>query len=193
MRHASLLLFCLLVTFASMSVGQTSHRRPAPKTQSDTSSAAEDRAAIQELDDREIKANLALDVKALELLWDPEIISMPPGHAAISGLEANRAYLEEVAKQMENFQILGYEQAWQEVRIVGDYAYELGTVQTRIGPMNPGPEVDTTYNMMRILKKQPDGAWRIYRAIWNNAAAPKSPEKPPETPTEKPPAEDRLH
>ena len=112
MRRASLLLFCFLMTFAPMGVGQTSHRRPSPKTQGDTSSAAEDRAAIQELDDKEIKANLALDVKAMELLWDPEIISMPPGHAAISGLEANRAYLEEVAKQMESFQILGYEQAW---------------------------------------------------------------------------------
>jgi ketosteroid isomerase-like protein len=193
MRHTSLLLFCLMVTLASMSEAQTSHRRPSPKTQNDTSSAAEDRAAIQELDDKEIKANLALDVKALELLWDPEIVSMPPGHAAISGLEANRAYLKEVAKQMENFQILGYEQAWQEVRIVGDYAYEFGTIQTRIGPMNPGPEVDSLYNMMRILKKQPDGAWRVYRAIWNNASAPKTPEKAPETPTEKPPAEDRLH
>jgi ketosteroid isomerase-like protein len=193
MRHASLLLFCFLMTFTSMSAGQTSHRRPSPKTQSDTSSAAEDRAAIRELDDKEIKANLALDVKALELLWDPDIISMPPGHPAVNGLEANNAYLEQEAKAMENFQILGYEQAWQEVRITGDYAYELGTVQTRIGPMNPGPEVDTTYNMMRILKKQPDGSWRIYRAIWNNASGPKTPEKPAETPTEKPPAEDRLH
>jgi ketosteroid isomerase-like protein len=108
-------------------------------------------------------------------------------------LEANSAYLEQEAKAMENFQILGYEQAWQEVRITGDYAYELGTVQTRIGPMNPGPEVDTTYNMMRILKKQPDGSWRIYRAIWNTASVPKGPEKPTETPAEKPPAEDRLH
>ena len=193
MRHASLLLFCFFMTFTSMSAGQTSHRRPSPNTQSDRSSAAEDRAAIQELDDKEIKANLALDVKALELLWDPDIVSMPPGHPAVNGLEANNAYLEQEAKAMENFQILGYEQAWQEVRIAGDYAYELGTVQTRIGPMNPGPEVDTTYNMMRILKKQPDGSWRIYRAIWNNASAPKNPEKPAETPAEKPPAEDRLH
>jgi ketosteroid isomerase-like protein len=193
MRNTSLLLFCLLVTLAPMGVGQTSHRRPSPKTQGDASSALEDRAAIQELDDKEIKANLGLDVKAMELLWDPEIISMPPGHAAISGLEANRVYLEEVAKQMENFQILGYEQAWQEVRIIGDYAYEFGTVQTRVGPMNPGPEVDTTYNMMRILKKQPDGAWRVYRAIWNNASPPKSTEKAPETPEQKPPAEDRMH
>jgi ketosteroid isomerase-like protein len=193
MRHTSLLLFCFFVTFASISSAQTSHRRPAPKTQSDTSSAAEDRAAIQELDDKEIKANLALDVKALELLWDPEIVSMPPAHAAITGLEANRAYLEEVAKQMENFQILAYEQSWQEVRIMGDYAYELGTIETRIGPMNPGPEVDTTYNMMRVLKKQPDGSWRVYRAIWNNATPAKSAEKPTEEPAQKPPAEDRLH
>jgi ketosteroid isomerase-like protein len=190
MRNASLLLLCLAVAVASLSAAQTSHRRSTPKT-ADTSSAAEDRAAIQELYDKEIKANLALDTKALELLWDPEIVSMPPGHTAISGLEANRAYLDQQAKAMENFQILAYEQAWQEVRIVGDYAYQFGTIQTRIGPMNPGPEVDTTYNVMRVLKKQPDGAWRIYRAIWNSASEPKNPEKPAEVPEQKPSAEEQ--
>lgn len=193
MRNASLLLLCLAVALPYVSQAQASHRRPSPKTSGDTSSAAEDRAAIQELDDKEIKANLALDVKALELLWDPEIVSMPPGHAAVSGLEANRAYLEQEAKAMENFQILAYEQSWQEVRIAGDYAYEYGTVQTRIGPMNPGPEVDTTYNVMRVLKKQADGSWKIYRAIWNTASEPKSPEKPTEAPAQKPPTDDRLH
>jgi len=72
------------------------------------------------------------------------------------------------------------------VRILGDYAYQYGTIQTRIGPMNPGPEVDTTYNVMRILKRQPDGAWKVYRAIWNNASSPKAPEKPTEAPGKKP-------
>jgi ketosteroid isomerase-like protein len=191
MRNTSLLC-CFLLAFTSIGLAQTSHRRPSPKTTGDTSFAAEDRAAIQELDDKEIKANLALDVKALELLWDPDIVSMPPGHAALNGLEANSAYLEQEAKAMENFQILGYEQSWQEVRILGDYAYEDGTIQTRIGPMNPGPEVDTTYNVMRILKRQPDGAWKVYRAIWNNASSPKAPEKR-EAPAQKPPEGDRLH
>lgn len=193
MRNASLLLLGLAIAFNCASQAQASHRRSSAKSTADTSSAAEDRAAIQELDDNEIKANLALDVKALELLWDPEIVSMPPGHAAISGLEANSAYLEQEAKAMDNFQILGYEQSWQEVRIMGDYAYEYGTIQTRVAPMNPGPEVDTTYNVMRVLKKQPDGAWKVYRVIWNNASLPKPPEKPSEAPAQKPPADDRLH
>ena len=187
MRNCSLLLLCFLMALSTQSHAQTSHRRPVPKA-SETTPAAEDRAAIQELDDKEIKANLALDVRALELLWDPEIVIMPPGHAAISGLEANRAYLEQEAKEMDNFQILAYEQAWQEVRIMGDYANEYGTIQTRVAPMNPGPEVDRTYNIMRILKREPDGSWRIYRAIWNSALPAKSAEKPEEaTPPKQPP------
>jgi len=191
MRRHSLLLFFLFAVLIGSTQAQTSHRRP-PSKATVASPAAEDQAGIQELDDKEIKANLALDTQALELLWDPEIVTLPPGHAAITGMEANRAYLEQEAKQMENFQILGYEQTWQEVRVVGDYAYQFGTVQTRVAPMNPGPETDTTYNMMRILKRQPDNSWRIYRAIWNNAIPPKSPEKPAEAPAPKPSAEDRL-
>ena len=87
------------------------------------------------------------------------------------------------AKEMENFQILGYEQAWQEVRIMGDYASEYGTIQTRVSPINPGPEVDRTYNIMRVLKKQADGSWLIYRAIWNSALPAKSAVKPEEADT----------
>lgn len=188
MRNCSLLLLCFLMALSTLSHAQASHRRPAPKT-SEPTFAAEDRAAIQELDDKEIKANLALDVRALELLWDPEIVTMPPGHAAISGLEGNRAYLEQEAKEMENFQILGYEQAWQEVRIMGDYASEYGTIQTRVSPMNPGPEVDRTYNIMRVLKKQADGSWLIYRAIWNSALPAKSAVKPEEAAPPKRPSD----
>ncbi|HLH09382.1 MAG TPA: DUF4440 domain-containing protein [Terriglobales bacterium] len=141
--------------------------------------AVEDRQAIQELDDKEIKANLGLDVRALALLWDTDIVSMPPDHSAISGLEANQAFLEKEAQALADFQILGYEQNWQEVRVLGDYAYEYGTVQTRVSPMNPGPEVDRMYNIMRILKKQPDGTWKIYRAIWNSALPLKAQEPEP--------------
>ena len=25
------------------------------------------------------------------------------------------------------------------------------------------------YNIMRILKRQPDGEWKVYRSIWNEA------------------------
>lgn len=190
MRRYSLLVVVTLAALVGSMQAQTSHRRP-PNKSAATAPAAEDQAGIQELDDKEIKANLALDIQALELLWDPEIVTMPPGHTALTGMEANRAYLEQEAKAMENFQILGYEQTWQEVRIIGDYAYQFGTVQTRVSPMNPGPETDTTYNMMRILKRQPDDSWRIYRAIWNNATPPKVPEKPAEAPAPKPP-DDRL-
>jgi len=190
MRRYSLLVVVTLAALVGSMQAQTSHRRP-PNKSAATAPAAEDQAGIQELDDKEIKANLALDIQALELLWDPEIVTMPPGHTALTGMEANRAYLEQEAKAMENFQILGYEQTWQEVRIIGDYAYQFGTVQTRVSPMNPGPETDTTYNMMRILKRQPDDSWRIYRAIWNNATPPKAPEKPAEAPAPKPP-DDRL-
>lgn len=187
MRRSSLLvLVAFLFTFVSLSSGQANRRRPLPKQ--DTSVATEDRQAIQELDDKEIKANLGFDVQALELLWDTDIVSMPPAHAPISGLEANRAYLEKESQAMANFQILGYEQTWQEVRILGEYAYEYGTVQTRISPMNPGPETDNTYNIMRILKKQPDGSWKIYRAIWNSALPPEKKDSN-ESPADKPASE----
>lgn len=179
MRSSSLLLLSVAIVLHSpLSAQSKRHHPPAGETQ--TSQASFDKKGIQELDDAEIKANLALDVHALELLWDPDIVTMPPGHAAVVGLEANSQYLEQEAKEMGNFQILGYEQSWQEVRIMGEYTYEYGSIHTRVSPMDPGAgkEIDRSYNIMRILKRQPDDSWKIYRAIWNNSTPLTSEEKP---------------
>ena len=67
------------------------------------------------------------------------------------------------------------------MRILGEYAYEYGTIRSRIRQQNAKDETPLEYNVMRVLKKQPSGAWKIYRTIWNDRKA-SSKEKPVEKP-----------
>ena len=143
-------------------------------------SEAEDRQAIEQLHQADIEGNLAFDIDKLAGTWDDEVVTIPPHSAPIKGIEANRAYLEAQRKTMANIEILSYDQSWNEVRLLGDYAYEWGVIHSRIRPVNSTKELDLEFNIMRILKRQPSGAWKIYRSIWNDRKPANTQPAPPE-------------
>lgn len=152
-------------------------KAPSAAEQHRQASAAEDRQGIEDLHQADIAASLAFDIDKLTALWDDEIVSMPPNSKPIVGIEANHAYLAAQQKAMANVDILGYEETWDEVRILGEYAYEYGTIRSRIRQVNAKEETPLEFNVMRVLKKEPTGIWKVYRTIWNDRMEVKKPEK----------------
>ena len=150
---------------------------PLPAEQQRQTTEAEDRAAIEQLHQDDIAGSLAFDVDKLTGTWDDEIVSMPPNSKPIVGKAANHEFLESQRKAMTNVEILAYEETWDEVRVMGDYAYEYGSIHSRIRQATAKDETPLDYSVMRVLKKQPRGAWKIYRTIWNDRKA-ASEEKP---------------
>ena len=179
----------LLVTLPALAQKRPPARAAAPQRLS--ASEAEDRQAIEELHQAEIEGNLAFDVDKIASTWDDEIVTMPPHSQPISGAVANHQFLESQRKAMANVDILGYEETWDEVRLLGEYAYEYGSIRSRIRPVNATEETALEFSAMRILKRQPSGAWKVYRSIWNdrrpeNPEPPKSEEAPKPKPDVKP-------
>ncbi len=174
MRSALVLSLALLL--AGMAGAQTRPRRPAarPPQGPPPATLQEDEQAIDDLQNRDIAANLALKVSDLMDLRTDDVVYLVPGLAPLVGAPAVRQYYEQMAKELANFDILAYEANWQEVRVVGDYAYQWGTTFRRVKPPVGNKETATTEKMLRILARQPDGAWKISRVIWNSA-----PEKKP--------------
>jgi ketosteroid isomerase-like protein len=172
----TLILFVTLAVAASVAAAQrpttkrpgTRAKAAATAEQRRASSEAEDQHAIEQLHQDEIVANLAFDVDKLTNTWDDDVVAMPPGSKPIVGKAANHEHLDSQQKAMANVEILGYEETWDEVRILGDYAYEYGTIRSRIREANAKDETLLEYNVMRVLKKEPSGAWKVYRTIWND-------------------------
>jgi ketosteroid isomerase-like protein len=133
----------------------------------------DDQAAIAKLHSADIQASIALDAPALEELWTDDIVTIAPGEAPVVGKAQNVAKLEKSIEQMKSLEILAYDEQWQEIRIEGDWAYEWGLITGRTRPFS-GDTKETSYriNSMRILKREPDGSWRIARSVWNDATAP---------------------
>jgi ketosteroid isomerase-like protein len=162
---------------------QTKGTRPKPHRSSQASAAqkrqfADDQQAINALHDKDIQASLALDANALESLWTDDIVTMAPGAPPLAGREANRARLDKQLEQMKSVEILSYNEQFQEVQVVGDWAWEYGSITGRTRPFSGGEETEMHFNLLRVLKRQPDGTYRIARTIYNDAKPPQAPPEP---------------
>jgi uncharacterized protein (TIGR02246 family) len=145
-----------------------SQKRHAQKPLQPPSTQAQDREGIAALQKSDIAASMALDVNALLDLWTDDAVLLPPRHEPIVGKAALRHFLEEKKQQYANYDMLAYDEEWNEVMVVGDYAYQWGTVSFRMKPPTSS-EIGGDVHAVRILKREEDGYWRVARAIWNEA------------------------
>ena len=110
---------------------------------------------------------MALDTEKLLALRTDDVVYLVPGRAPLVGQDAVRKYLGEIRGKLANWDMLAYEESWQEVQVVGDFAFEWGTVKIRARQEGERRESAAVRNVMQVLRRQPDGDWKIARAVWN--------------------------
>ncbi len=139
-------------------------------TQHPQARRAAELAAVRELHRREIAATQAFDIETLLSLLTDDVVSLPPHQTPVVGKPAVRAMLESMREHSRNIEVLGYEQNWQQVHLEGDYAFEWGAFVSTIR-RNGQETVRQTFNVLRVLRRQADGSWKIQRTIWNEGPA----------------------
>ena len=126
----------------------------------------QDRAAIDSLHQRDMRAVMAGDTTTLMSLWTDDIVSLPPVGPIRSGREANAAALRESMKQMKESEPVEYRLDFQEVQIVEASAFEWGTYKA-VARERPGAApTTTTGKVMRILRRDSAGEWKVARTIF---------------------------
>ncbi len=136
-----------------------------------------DLKAIEELHKRDIAANKAYDIETLTSLWTDDVVTMPPATPPIVGKKANHDMLVAAEPMAKLVDILDYKQDWKELQILGEYAYEWGIFSSVVKGKQGSPEpLKSEFRVMRILKRQPDGSWKVHRSIWNSAPPPETPQ-----------------
>lgn len=182
-------LLLLSLTLAVAPARAQGNRRSTPH---ETQQFAQDQEEINKLHGKDIEASIALDASALEALWTDDIATIHPGAPPIIGLDANSKFLSEGIDKMKSVDMLAYNEEFSEVRIVGDIAYEIGLITVRTRPFSGGKESEFKYNIMRILKRQPDGRWLIARSMYNDALPHVEESPKPAEPDKKKEDENRL-
>ena len=129
-------------------------------------------ASVEETEDDEgkpsLKAMLRYDVETLIGLWEEDGVLLPPGSAPVVGKEAIAKQLRQSAEGPELPEVIDNEMDFSDITVAGDWAIESGTFTSTW--REPGAQTPSTQkgNILRVLRRQPDGSWKCARAIWNH-------------------------
>jgi len=136
-----------------------------------TGSHAADEAAITELNRRYLGAINDGDIATLSSLTTEGHIMIAPGRPPTVGKQANDA------ANGRAFQMFNIKETWTPIETVisGDLAYQRGTFTVDATPKAGGNPTHSTGTFLRIYRKQPDGAWRMVRDMFNSDQPPKGP------------------
>jgi len=129
---------------------------------SDVSSVENDLRAIEAINQREMQFALAGDSAMMMSQWTDDFVLLPPAGPIMRGRRAIAEAFRGVENRVEVVEgVLDFE----EVKVLGDHAYQWGTYHQSVRPRAGGETVRSSGKLMRILQRQSDGSWKIYRSI----------------------------
>ena len=163
-RPASRVSFLVLIVGTVISVSGSGSQKAAKKQADAEADQSADLKAINDLTTRDIAASKDDDIDTLASLWTQDGVLIIPMSPPLVGKPEIRKMLEQQKEQAKDGETTAYDEQWEELRIIGDYAYEWGTISvTRELP--GGKQEGHSVGAMRILQKQKDGEWLVARAI----------------------------
>ncbi|MFB0555424.1 MAG: DUF4440 domain-containing protein [Phycisphaerae bacterium] len=112
------------------------------------------------------QASINRDLETLLSLFTEDGIAIPPEGEIIEGKEALRNMLKQNFELMQDHIITEYNQDFKEIKVLGQYAYEWGIYNGKYKSKEDDKEITGGGKLMRILRLQVDGSWKVYRAIW---------------------------
>ena len=138
----------------------------------ESSKRAEDVGVIRRLVGPEWTAAwIAGDASAVADFYAGDAILLPQNQPPIIGKDAIRSGFETF---FEQFSVSGSSEIL-ELEVGGDWAYMRGTYTITVTPKAGGPPVEEDRgNWLWIVKRQPDGAWKIFRAMGASEPLPAS-------------------
>ena len=120
-----------------------------------------DLRAIDTINKQDVQFALANDSARMMSQWTDDIVLLMPAGPIMSGRHA----IAEANLGVDNPEIVESRLDIQEVKVLGDYAYEWGTYRYGSRPRGSGEIVRVSGKLMRILQRQSDGSWKIFRGI----------------------------
>jgi uncharacterized protein (TIGR02246 family) len=130
------------------------------------------RKAIERLHRRDMRASAAGDFAALRALVDDNAVMLPPGGAPQRGAKDFDAAFERMSSSPRTHEVIEYRLEFEEVKIFGNYAVEWGAIRGATREIATGRVNQSEYHVMRVLRRQSNGSWKVYRSIWAPGAGP---------------------
>ncbi len=106
---------------------------------SDLPSLENDLRAIEAINQRDVQFALAGDASMMMSQWTDDFVLLPPAGPILRG----RSVIAEVFRGIESPEIVEYVLDIQEVKVIGDHAFQWGTYRYGVRPRAGGETVRT--------------------------------------------------
>ena len=117
-------------------------------------------AIFKEYDD----AIMAGDLEGYLSLFVDDCVVLPPNAKVLLGKDSYRSYARPIIEQFDMEEAITVE----ETQVAGDWAFARGSFKWLLTPKAGGEAIEEIGKAITILKRQPDGVWKISRNIWNS-------------------------
>jgi uncharacterized protein (TIGR02246 family) len=142
----------------------------APAATAPAGLSAADEAAIREADVAWAKAASAGDAAALTAFYASDAVLLPPGSPPLKGSEEIGKFFSGMTSSVSG----PFELKTSAVEGRGDLAFSTGEYTATLTPKKAGKPMPTeTGKYLGVMKKQPDGSWKLIYDIWNENVTPK--------------------
>ncbi len=163
-RHVRVLAFTVLALTVAC-VPPPEQQEPAVEEAISTEADIE---AIRDWVDAYVAVINAADADAWLALMADDVLWMRPGGSTLVGKETIGSWGRDAFEYAE----LEFAYTTDEVVVSGDLAYVRGTHTVVVVPRAGGERWQVTGKHIYILRRQPDGAWKATRSIWNSDGSP---------------------
>lgn len=130
-----------------------------------------DVAAIRAMTKAWEAAIQAEDVPALVSMCTDDIVVMRPDAPSVKGKQV----MEESYRGL--FEQFSVRATWpvegtEEIAVADDWAYQMSEFTVRMTPKTGGEAIEEHGKLIMIFQRQPDGAWKFAREVWNRNSPP---------------------
>ncbi len=127
-----------------------------------------DLEAIDRVRDAHVAALNAGDVEAWVAQFTDDGVQMPPNAPANVGRTMIRSWSQAFLDQFR----LQFALAVDEVRVLGEWAFERGGYTISLSPKAGGPPMHDIGKYITVYQRKSGDTWRMARDIWNSSNAP---------------------
>ena len=122
---------------------------------------------IDKLHSLDTAATLSGDQVALSTGWTDDVVILGQGEEPGVGRRAILAARERRRAAMPGLRVASYVPEIREVTIADGWAFEWGIFTASYVETTGGEEKPLRGKLLRVLKKQTDGSWKVAIGMWN--------------------------
>ena len=121
-------------------------------------------ARVRKVLEEIIAADNSANVERIVALYEEDALLLPPAGPAVVGKDAIKE------RYRQGFEKAKLEVAFhsEETHVTGDWAFDRGLTRGRNVWRDGRAPTKFEHKYLMILRRRPDGGWKIARLIWNN-------------------------